>query len=127
MPRKRQIAVIAVQTGLAVLGIAAGEAAQAFGTTLTAPATAERAADADGFIRRWLLLEPIPASGLTDGVVRATVMKEYFPNQLTVVPHDGDKVMAGDQELVWHAVETKNYNVNLYHFAHALGKRTTDA
>ena len=33
---------------------------------------------------------------------------------------------AGDIELTWHAVETKNYNVNLYHFAHALGKPTSN-
>ncbi len=32
----------------------------------------------------------------------------------------------GDAELTWHAVDTKHYNVNLYHFAHALGKPTSD-
>ena len=52
--------------------------------------------------------------------------KEYFPNQFTVVPHDGDKVTVGDAQLTWHAVDTKLYNVNLYHFAHALGKPTTN-
>ena len=95
-------------------------------TTLTTPVSPEKAPDADGFIQRWLLLEPIGASGLTDSAVKAAVKKEYFPNQFTVVPHDGDKVTVGDAELAWHAVDTKNYNVNLYHFAHALGKRTTD-
>ena len=54
------------------------------------------------------------------------VEKEYFPDQFTVIPHDGDKVTVGDAELTWHAVDTKLYNVNLYHFAHALGKPTTD-
>ena len=34
---------------------------------------------------------------------------------------------AGTSQLVWHAVDTSNYNVNLYHFAHALGKPTSNA
>src|SRR6185503_7192325 len=54
-------------------------------STLIAPATPEKAPDAAGFIQRWLLLEPIDANGLTDSVVQATVKKEYFPNQFTVV------------------------------------------
>ena len=82
--------------------------------------------DADGFIHRWLLLEPILANGLTEGVVRTMVHKEYFPNQFTAIPQDGEKVTAGDAQLSWHAVDTKLYNVNLYHFAHALGKPTSD-
>ena len=35
-------------------------------STLTTPATPSKALDADGFIPRWIILEPIPASGLTD-------------------------------------------------------------
>ncbi len=94
--------------------------------TLTAPSSREKAPDIQGFIPRWLLLEPIPANGLTDAAVQAEVNKEYFPNQFTVIPKDGDKVAVGETELTWHAVDTKNYNVNLYHFAHALGKPTSD-
>jgi hypothetical protein len=86
------------------------------------PTSPQKAPGADGFIQRWLLLEPIDVTGLTDSVVQATVLKEYFPNQFTVIPHDGDKVAAGDARLTWHAVDTTHYNVNLYHFAHALGK-----
>jgi hypothetical protein len=58
--------------------------------------------------------------------VEAEARKEYFPDQMTVLPHDGDKVTVNGSELVWHAEDTKNYNVNLYHFAHALGKPTSD-
>ena len=94
--------------------------------TLTSPDSPRKAPGPDGFIQRWLLLEPIGANGLTDSVVQAAVKKEYFPNQFSVVPHDGDKVTAGEAQLTWHAVDTKNYNVNLYHFAHALGKPTSD-
>lgn len=112
-------------TGAGLLAVTA--TAQTPPVTLTPPASPEKAPGADGFIQRWLLLEPIPATGLTDNAVQALVKKEYFPNQFTVIPKDGDKVTAGDTELTWHAEDTKLYNVNLYHFAHALGKRTSDA
>jgi len=94
--------------------------------TLTSPASLEKAPNADGFIQRWLLLEPIAANGLTDSAVQGAVKKQYFPNQFTVIPHEGDKVTVGAAELTWHAVDTKNYNINLYHFARALGKPTSD-
>jgi len=111
---------------LAVAVLAAAAAAPVSWPTLTTPTTPERAPDADGFIQRWLLLEPIATTGLTESVVQAAVRKDYFPDQFTVVPHDGDKVTVGDAQLTWYAVDTKLYNVNLYHFAHALGKPTSD-
>jgi len=118
----------AVLAGSAFLAIAAqpAEAPRPPAPTLSSPATPEKAPSADGFIQRWLLLEPIPANGLTDGIVQAAVKKEYFPNQFTVVPRNGDKVKVGDTELIWHAVDTNKYNVNLYHFAYALKKPTSN-
>jgi hypothetical protein len=102
-------------------------AARRSASTLVRPASPTKAADADGFLRRWLLLEPIRVSGqLTQTAVREAVKTEYFPNQLTVLPHDGEAVTAGDAVLTWRAVDTINYNVNLYHFAHALGKPTSN-
>lgn len=106
--------------------VASSVAADLPAPTLTKPATREKAPDSDGFIQRWLVLEPIPANGLTDSVVQAAVKKEHFPNQLTVIPRDGDKVTVGDAELMWHAVDTKNYNVNLYHFAYERDKKTSN-
>ena len=120
------IPLLAVLAGSALLAMAAGQG-RGPAPTLTTPASPDKAPEADGFIQRWLLLEPIPANGVTQSVVRAAVKKEYFPNQFAVVPHDGDKVTVGDAELAWHAVDTKLYNVNLYHFAWALNKRTSDA
>jgi hypothetical protein len=94
--------------------------------TLTHPSTQTAIPDAEGFIRRWLLLEPIAANGLTDSLVQAAVKKEHFSNQLTVIPRDGDKVNVQSATLTWHAVDTKLYNVNLYHFAYALAKPTSN-
>jgi hypothetical protein len=101
--------------------------ARAPAPTLARPASPTKAPDADGFLRRWLLLEPIRVPGqLTDSAVRAAVTKDYFPDQLTVVARDGDTVTVGDQGLGWHAVDTTAYNVNLFHFAYALNKPTSN-
>lgn len=94
--------------------------------TLSAPSTSQKLPGADGFIQRWLILEPIPANELTQNAVQAEVKKEYFPDQFTVLPHNGDKVTVNDTQLIWHAEDTKLYNVDLYQFARALGKPTTN-
>ena len=117
----------AVLVGLVLSTAAAapGNAVRGPASTLTAPASSTQAPDANGFIQRWLILEPIVSNGLTDSAVQAAVKTEYFSNQFTVLPHDGDIVTVGGTNLAWHAVDTKNYNVNLYHFAHALNKPTS--
>ena len=81
---------------------------------------------ADGFIPRWTLLEPIPVNGLTQSAVQAMVKKQWFPDQFTVIPKDGQTETVGDSTLMWHAVDTKLYNVNLYHFGYALKKPTSN-
>ncbi len=64
------------------------------------PATAQPIQpDAEGFIHRWLLLEPIdkPNSGntvFTDSYLREHFNREYFKGQQTIVPKDGQKVKA---------------------------------
>jgi hypothetical protein len=113
------------------VGLLAASAQNATGRppapTLTRPATPTKAPDADGFLRRWLVLEPISVPGqLTDSAVRALVTTRHLPGELTTVPRHGDKVTVGDAELTWHAVDTTNYNVNLYHFAYALKKPTSN-
>ena len=95
--------------------------------SLVSPGSAPKAPDAAGFLQRWLVFEPIRvAPQLTDSAVQAVVKKEYFPNQFTVIPHDGDTVTVGDESLTWHAVDTIGYNVNLFHFAYALNKPTSN-
>jgi hypothetical protein len=94
--------------------------------SLTRPDSPEKAPNSDGFIQRWLILEPIRTNArLTDSGVQAAIKATYFPNQLSVVPQDGETVTFDSTNLTWHAVDTKNYNVNLYHFAQALGRPTS--
>lgn len=113
-------------TVLLSFGAASSEPAQNLGPTLNRVASPTKAVGADGFLQRWLVLEPIRANGLTDSVVQAAVKVEYFPNQLSVIPRDGDSVTFGGTNLTWHAVDTTNYNVNLFHFARALNRPTSD-
>ena len=117
------------------------------------PATTKSAKpDEKGFIRRWLLLEPISKPNrnnrvFTDSYVRDALTHEYFPNQFTVIPKDGEKVkvrmetqapvnlQAGrpsagqsqeptmeDAILSWHALDSKLFNVKLFRFATGLDK-----
>jgi hypothetical protein len=113
---------LALVAGSAVVANAAENALRYPAPSLTRPDSAGKAPNAAGFIQRWLILEPISCNGLTDNAVQAAVKAEYFPNQFSVVPKDGDAVTVGGTNLTWHAVDTKEYNVNLYHFAHSLGK-----
>jgi hypothetical protein len=93
------------------------------------PASTEpRAPDADGFLQRWLLLEPIVKpnrtnTGFTGTYVRAAFAERYFPNQLTIVPRDGQRV-GGKEPLQWHAVDSTLFDVKLFNFAQALKKPT---
>jgi hypothetical protein len=88
-------------------------------STFIGPVTTPQAAPhPEGFILRWLVLEPITVGDQQlQEATRKTIKKDYFPNQLTVVPRDGDKVKVNEQELTWHALDSKKYNVSLYHFA----------
>src|SRR6185369_10214274 len=54
----------------------------------------------EGFLQRWLLLEPINKPNrsntvFTDSYIRTTFTTEYFPNQFTAIPKDGEKVKVG--------------------------------
>lgn len=90
------------------------------------PASTAKGTNGDGFIQRWLLLEPIRVPGqLTQAAVRAAIEKD-FQAPSAPPPLDGEKLTAGDSELTWHAVDTTTYNVNLYHFAYALKRPTSN-
>ena len=115
--------------------------------------TAAAKPDDNGFIRRWLLLEPIdkPNPGntvFTDTYLREHFNREYFKGQQTIVPKDGQKVKATfkqeqapagfgrgaeapaqpevktvTQNLTWHALDSENFNVKLFRFAEKWGQQ----
>ena len=107
--------------------------------------------DANGFIRRWMLLEPIDYNVrsntiLTDSYLNENLAKQYFKGQFDdkKLPRDGEKVsaigiaVAGGpadtrmqtgpaatkevkQTLRWHALESNTYNVKVFRFAESYG------
>lgn len=123
-PTSSRVLVLVVAS--AILTAGAVVAGQQLASTLRRPVSRELLPGPDGFIKRWLVLEPIPANGLTDSLVQAAVKKEYFPNQATLIPRDGDTVTVGGTPLAWHALDTTHYSLNLYHFAYALKKPTSN-
>lgn len=85
------------------------------------------APDSEGFIRRWMLLEPIKLDLRTNAIftesyVRNAFNTNYFPNQFSVVPNHGDTVTVADEKLQWHAMDATGFNVKLFRFATNLDK-----
>ena len=88
-----------------------------------------KAPDDDGFLRRWLLLEPIEKPNRTNTVftnsyVRQAFSTPYFPGQFTTLPADGQQVTVAGKPLVWHALDSSLFDVKLFNFAGRLGKPT---
>lgn len=96
-------------------------------TTLVAPKIGVQRVDSRGFIHRWLLLEPIPVTGkLTEFAVSEALLETRLPDAPNALPREGDSVTANGTTARWHSVDTLQYNVNLYHFARALAKPTSN-
>ena len=99
-------------------------------TTYMKPATGQNAQpDDEGFIRRWLLLEPIKQDIrsniiFTNTWLRETFSKQYFDDQMTILPKDGQKVKVGNQKLMWHLLDSETYNIRLFRFAEKWGQQT---
>lgn len=113
---------------MAITSFAQADTAQSLDHYFSKATTKVMTPDSEGFIKRWTLLEPIEKPNrsntvFTDSYIREVFSTEYFPNQFTVLPSDGDKVKVGEQELMWHALENKNFNVKLYRFATGLNKQ----
>jgi hypothetical protein len=108
-------------------GTAKSDTARSIAPYFTPATASKKTPDSEGFIQRWLLLEPINKPNrsntvFTDSYIRTAFTTEYFPNQFTVLPKDGEKVKVGEQELTWHALESTNFNVKLFRFAYGLRK-----
>ena len=78
--------------------------------------------DNDGFIKRWLLLEPISKPNPSNTVFVDSYLKKEFSepdyrNLFSEIPFNNKKVKYKDQNLVWHKLDSENYNVKLFRFA----------
>jgi hypothetical protein len=129
---------LAILLGLGLLGCSATLKGTSNGTSssdttrsianyFSTAKTTKKTSNAEGFIQSWLLLEPINKPNrsntvFTDSYIRKAFDTLYFPNQFTVLPKDGEKVKVGQQDLTWHALDSKNFNVKLFRFAYGLNK-----
>jgi hypothetical protein len=99
-------------------------------TQYFSPATkTKKTPDDEGFLQRWLLLEPINKPNrsntvFTDSYLRKAFDTLYFKNQFTILPRHGEKTKVGNTKLTWHALDSKLFNVKLYRFAYGLNKPT---
>ena len=85
--------------------------------------------DSEGYIRRWLLLEPI-AQDIRSNIVFTDswlldAFKEPLPaGQSSALPKDGQRQRVGKQNLAWRALDSETYNVRLFRFAEKWGQQT---
>ena len=94
--------------------------------SLSRPDRATKPVDARGFIRRWFVLEPVPVEGrLTEDAVQEALKLASLP-ETQAKAEDGAKVTVNGSEYAWHALDTTRYNLNLYHFAWALSRPTSN-
>lgn len=116
------VAGLALATGIA----RAADDGPSLAPYLTPASVSPKPPNSEGFLQRWLLLEPIKKpfrnsnAGFSEPFVRNTITNDYVPNQFTMVPHDGDKVTAAGNELTWHALDATGYNIKLFRFADKL-------
>ncbi len=107
--------------------VAAQPAPRPPAASLSRPGSASKAPDPAGFIRRWLVLEPVGVPPqLGESAVQALVKDARFNEQRAAPPADRQQVTVGDQRVTWHAFDTLAYNVTLFHFAYALNKPTSN-
>lgn len=85
--------------------------------------------DENGFIRRWLLLDPIDKPNrsntvFTDSYLKEQFNKNYFTGQFTSIPKTGKEEKVEKQTLIWHGVDSERFNVKLFRFADINKKQT---
>ncbi len=84
--------------------------------------------DSDGFLRRWLLLDPIAKpnrtnSGFTSSYVREALSPRTYPGEFGKVPRDGE-LAKGEDAPRWHALDSNLFDVKLFKLAQGLGNPT---
>ena len=114
-----------------LIGLAASRVVHAQETARPAPTTLTRAkgdsqlVDSRGFIHRWFVLEPVQVTpGLTEPAIKDALKLAALPDGAQL--SDGAKVTINGAEHAWHALDTLNYNLNLYHLAWSLSKPTSN-
>lgn len=88
----------------------------AFVSAMLFPAPETFSPDAEGFIRNWLILAPIPVqedSGATE------IDKDFLVGEATIKPKADDKVTVGARALTWKPHQTSDFFID---FLKAFGR-----
>jgi len=85
-------------------------------SALVLPAQSRLAPDAEGYIRDWLILAPIPITGESGA---AEIDTDFLNGEAAVMPKAGDKVTTGGMALTWTAHRTTDFFID---FLQAFGK-----
>src|SRR5690242_876435 len=82
-------------------------------TTLAAlllfAAQPQDAPDAEGFIRNWLVLAPIPVE---EGSASTELDKDFIKDEANIKPKAGDKVKVDGKELAWTSHKTADFFID---------------
>lgn len=121
----------ALTCGIATASLyASGKGGLSSGLTpyFSKPETKSATPNADGFIGRWLMLEPVDKPNrsntvFTDSYLREAFAPGNFPGRISELPKAGQKIKVGKQTLQWHSLDSKLFNVKLFRFATGLEKQ----
>jgi len=72
-------------------------------------APAQDAPDAEGFIRNWLVLAPIPVE---EGSAATELDKDFIKDEANIKPKAGDKVKVDGKELAWASHKTADFFID---------------
>jgi len=101
----------------------AGDTTHTLTRSFVAASKVKKAPDADGFIQRWLVLEPVKNNRsnttMTDTYLHGQLATDNFSTDYNIIPKNGETVKIAGQDLKWYALDSKTFNFNLYHFSYA--------
>ena len=72
--------------------------------------------NADGFIRRWKLMEPIAVDVRSNVIFTDTWLRAKFADELAKLPKQ--------KKAKWYTLDSENYNMKLFRFAEKYGQQT---
>ena len=87
-----------------------------FLSALVLPAPETFSPDAEGFIRNWLVLAPIPIAGESGA---SEIDKDFVNGEATMTPKSDDKVAVGGSALAWKAHQSADFFID---FLQSFGK-----
>jgi hypothetical protein len=101
----------------------AGDTTHTLKRSFVAATNVKKAPDADGFIQRWLVLEPVKNTRsnttMTDTYLHGQLATDNFSTDYNIIPKNGEIAKIGGKDLKWFALDSKTFNFNLYHFSYA--------